>query len=102
MQLWAIPPVQVVSHIVPAVAQSAPIGSAGHAGTPASAPLPPAPESTGTQTSHRKAPLGSQKQAVSLLPPAHGAEQVSVPVQAAPGKQTTVPPVPPAAPAPPL
>jgi hypothetical protein len=103
MQLWAILPEQDVSHMVPAVEQSIPIGLAGQAGTPPSAPpppplLPPAPASTGRQASHAKTPLGSQKQAISLRPPAHGVEQVSLAVQVAPGAQLIAPPVPPVPP----
>jgi hypothetical protein len=98
MQLCAISPAQGVSHMVPVPEQSIPIGLAGHAGTPASAPLPPAPASTGRQASHAKRPFGSQKQAISLRPPPHGAEQLWVPVQAAPGLQSMAPPVPPVPP----
>jgi hypothetical protein len=79
----------------PAVSQAVPIGADGQAGVPASVPpLPPVPPSTGTHAWHANMPLTSQKQAISRMLPLHGAAQVSVPVQAAPGWHEAAPPAP--------
>jgi hypothetical protein len=83
-QLWLMPFVHAVWQVLSTVEQVIAIGLVGQAGTP--------PSVLAAHVSHAKRPFVSQKQAISLVPPAHGAAQVALPVQDAPATQLTPPP----------